>query len=688
MELTQAFAAALRYHTAGKLAEAEQIYRQILAQNPRHADALHLLGVIAHQSGRDDVAIEFIAKAVAVNPAVAEYHNNLGNALLAMNKVEEAGSQYRQALARKPDYAEAHAHLANVLMRQGKLDEAAALCRQAVALRPGYAEAHYILGNAHAAQGRLEDAVTCYGNALTCRPGYADAYYNLGNVLKSLGRLTKAAVSYSEALAVQPAFTDAQNGLGLALQGQGMLTEAADCFRGVLELDAAHIGALTNLATTLVYQGRQEEAAAYYEKALAVGPENSAVHSICLFNRSYTAEDPAIEARKFRKWNERYAEPLGAKILRHGNDPDPRRRLRVGYVSGDFWSHPTSYFLESLIAAHDRSSVEVLCYSNGALVDATTQRLQALADDWRLLAGMSDEAVAGLVRADGIDILVDLSGHASGNRLPVFAQKPAPVQVTYLGSLTTTGLKTMDYRLTDRHLTPPRSPEWFSEKLIRLPACFACYGPPANAPAVAPLPAAKAGHVTFGSFNNLAKVTPSVVALWSRILRLLPDARLLLRDVTFADGGQRARYLEIFKRDGIQEDRIELLPRAALADYLETYGRIDIALDPFPYNGCTTTCEALWMGAPVVTLAGVMSYGRFGVSLLSTLGLEDLIATTPEAYVKIAVDLAKKQKRLAELRGDLRARMSASALCDAKAMAQGVERAYRTMWKRWCESVK
>jgi predicted O-linked N-acetylglucosamine transferase (SPINDLY family) len=309
-----------------------------------------------------------------------------------------------------------------------------------------------------------------------------------------------------------------------------------------------------------------------------------------------------------------------------------------------------------------------------------------LADGWRDFAGTGDEAVADLVREDRVDILADLPGHTAYNRLSVFARKPAPIQLTFLGRGTTTGLSAIDYRLTDRLLSPPDSPEWFSEGPFFLPACSHCYRPPDGAPRVTPLPASRSGHITFGSFNSHAKLNPSVIRTWARILQALPKGRLVLKDRTLADAAQQRSVFELFARRGLAAHRLTLLPQTgAHVDHLRLYAQIDIALDPFPYNGCTTTCEAIWMGVPVITLAGSMSFGRHGASLLPTLGLVTLVTSTPEAYVTQAVDLAARLDELAALRRTLRPQMAASPLCDADTFARNVEQAYRLMWRRWCQ---
>ncbi|TAL09209.1 MAG: tetratricopeptide repeat protein [Nitrospirae bacterium] len=711
---------AIQHHQAGRLPEAEALYRQILETSPNHPDALHLLGVLAHQVGRHDVAVSCIGQAIALNPTCPEYQNNLGEVYRAQGKLEEAAAHYRQALVLKPAYAEACFNLALALQQEGRLEEAAAHYRQALALKPTYAEAYFNLALALQQQGklaeaaehyrqvvsfqpanaeaynnlggvllklgRLDESVAQYRRALALKPGSAGSYSNLGVVLQQQGRLDEAVDAYRQAVALQPAYAQAYSNLGNALRAQGRLKEAVEQFRRALALEPAYADAHSNLALALKEQGNLQEAMASYRQALAIIPDNPEIHSHLLFDLSYLQTAPETMAQAHRAWNDRHAHRVAHEMRPHANPPVLDRRLRVGYVSADFHAHPVGHFVEPLISAHNRTDVEVFCYASGGASDETTGRLRKASNVWRQITGMDDRTVAELIRADGIDILVDLSGHTSGNRLLVFARKPAPVQVTYLGSLTTTGLTTIDCRLTDRFLSPPSGSEWFSEELIRLPGCFVCYRPPEEAPLVTPLPASSRGEITFGSFNNMRKVTSEVVALWCRILQAVPRSRLVLKDRTLADLAQQARCRGLFTEHGVAADRVELLPRTSLAEYLVEYGRMDIGLDPFPYNGCTTTCDAMWMGVPVVTLAGAMSCGRFGVSLLSNLGLTHLIASTPDVYVKIAVELAQKRKMLAALRAELRPRMAASTLCDARTFAHGVEQAYRRAWKRWCRT--
>lgn len=574
---------ALEHHRAGRLKEAEALYRQVLQVQPNHAGALHCMGVIAYQLQRFDRAVDYYRRAIRRAPGIAEFHNNLGTAYREKGKLEEAVAQYRQAL--------------------------------------------------------------------TLQPASVEAYYNLGNALKEQGKLEESVAQYRQALALRQDYIEAYNNLGEAIRDQGKFEEAVACYR----------------------------------QALAISPGNAMVHSnliLCLRSQC----DPGALVRELKTWNDAHARPLATATGVHANVRDAEKPLRVGYVSAGFWENSSSVLVEPLLSAHDHTGMMVFVYSNRRYPERTGRSVRKMGNVWRDIVGLSDEAVARRIAADGIDVLVDLSGHAAGNRLLVFARKPAPVQATFERTGTTTGLSAMAYRLTDRYLSPPDSAEWFSEELIRLPGCFVCYRPPEHAPAVSQLPEAASGHVTFGSFNKLMKVTPSVVALWAEILRALPTARMILKDRTLADQAQRSRYLDLFAAHGIDKERVEIMAApASYADHLALYERVDVGLDPFPYNGCTTTCEALWMGVPVVTLAGLGSYGRRGGSLLSAIGLTQLIAASPEAYVKIAVDLAKNRKALATLRAELRPMMAASPLCDAKAHAHAVEQAYRLMWRRWCE---
>ena len=427
-------------------------------------------------------------------------------------------------------------------------------------------------------------------------------------------------------------------------------------------------------------QGRTAEALRCFQQACGKQPEFAAAHSNLLLAMHYDpAKSPEEIFAEHRKTPHASVEPARS----HSNDPTPDRRLRIGYLSPDFRSHSVAFFFEPVIEAHDRAAFEVTCYSNVPRPDHATLRFERLADRWRNVRGLGDEAAAALIRADGIDILIDLAGHTGENRLDVMARKPAPVAVTWLGYPDTTGLPQIDYRITDAWADPPGASERFhTEELVRLPGGFLCYMKPRDVAGCGLPPCERTGHITFGSFNNFSKLNPQVAEVWSAILDRVPGSRLLLKSKALGDQGARQRARELFRgRDGV-----ELLARnPSVRQHLEIYGRVDIALDPFPYNGTTTTCEALWMGVPVVALAGRRHAGRASLSLLASLGLEELIAESVEDYARIAAGLAGDPARLRELRATLRRRMAESRLTDAQTFTRVLESAYRTMWRRWCE---
>jgi len=373
-------------------------------------------------------------------------------------------------------------------------------------------------------------------------------------------------------------------------------------------------------------------------------------------------------------------------VARHANVPDPARRLRIGYVSGDFQEHPVGRILQAVLPAHDPAQVEVFCYATRRCVGPITERIAKAADAWRSVVHLSDEAAAELIRSDQIDVLVDLSGHTAQNRLLALARKPAPVQALWLGYFDTTGMASIDYLFADRYVCPPGDERFYVEKVLRLPHSWFCYSPPDPSPEITPLPMLERGHVTFGCLNNLAKVTPDVVALWGEILGALPDARMCLKYFGFDDPQVREQYAAMFARHGVAADRLTFLGRSPLGEHLATYDGVDVALDPFPYNGGITTLDALWMGAPVVSLAGSRFVGRMGLSILSNVGCPELVASSPDEYVRKAVELAGDPARLVELRASLRDRLAGSPLCDGPGFARGLEAAYRQMWGTWCET--
>jgi protein O-GlcNAc transferase len=674
----------------GKLEEAVTAYRQAIAIKPDYFESHYNLGNVLHGRGKLEEAVNAYRRAIAVKPDYAMAHSNLGNALYGQGKLEEAVTAYRRAIAIKPDYAMAHSNLGNALRDQGKLEEAVTACRRAIGLKPDFAGAHSNLGIALSDQGKLEEAVTACRQAIGLKPDFAEAHSNLGVALKNQGKLEEAITAYRRAIAIKPDVAGVHSNLGIALSDQGKLEEAIAACRQAIGLKPDYAEAHSNLGNALSDQGKLDEAITAYRQAIGIKPDYAEAHSnllFCLNNDDKVPADRLFAAH--REWDERYGRQA-SRPTAYANDRDAGRRLRIGYVSPDFRQHSVVFFLEPLLKEHDRQAVEIYCYAEVMRPDTPTARLRGLADHWLVTVGLSDDALAERIRADGIDILVDLAGHTSRNRLPVFARKPAPIQVTWLGYPNTTGLTAVDYRLVDAVTDPAgEADSWASEILVRLDDGFLCYGAPQGAPEPAAPPRLKAGTVTFGSFNNPTKVSAATFDAWAKLLARLPQARLLLKGRQFADGATRALFLARLGERGVTAERVELVAWLPdMAAHLAAYHRVDIALDPFPYNGTTTTCEALWMGVPVVTLRGDRHAGRVGASLLGQIGLTDLIANSVEDYVEIAVALADNPGRLDELRRSLRSRLAASPLCDGRAFARKIEAAFRQIWQRWCEGLE
>ena len=650
---------ALEFHRAGQLAAAATLYREILQADPHQANALNLLGLITRDEGNPAGALELFSRAIAADPATASFRLNRGLNLRFLGRLEEALEDFRQARQLDPTLVEAHHQEGNTLKQLGRFPEAIAALRQTVHLAPTLAPAWLNLGVAYLENHDRTEAIRAFQQAITLEPTRPEAHNILGVALLASGQLSSARAAFAEALRLNPVFAPAHDNLGRLCKSEGLLADAILHFRA----------------------------------ALAVKPDPGA-HSNLLLALNYLPSLSSTEIfAEHRRWNQRYAAPVeiigGPASPRAANGPDTSaapaaRRLRIGYVSPDFCHHAVSYFIAPVLAAHDRARVEIFCYSNVPTPDRVTERLRGLAEHWSDIARMTDDAAAARIRADKIDLLIDLAGHTAGHSLLLFARRPAPVQATWIGYPNTTGLDAIDCRITDAICDPPgEADSCHSEKLVRLPANFSCYESDPNAPDVNSLPAQESGVVTFGCFNNFAKVTPEVVALWARLLTELPKARLLLKSRGLGDPAVAARLRTTFANAGVGADRVVLNgEELSVAKHLSLYHGVDIGLDPFPYNGTTTTCEALWMGVPVLTLAGRSHAARVGASLLTHVGLGNWIAQSPDAYVALAVAAARDVESLARLRNELRERMRSSPLCDAPRFTRNFEAACFAMAAR------
>lgn len=589
---------------------------------------------------------------VAKRNKAAEQFYQAGNALAAQGRMSQAVLQYEQALGLKPDYAEACSNLGNALAALGQSDRAIASFERALSIRPD-AQIHFNLAGVLEGQGRVDQAIGHYEHGLSLRPGHAEAHNNLGSLVMRSRGVIEAVSHLQQAIALKPYLSEAHNNLGLAVQDMGEADEALHHFATALKLNPDFIEAHSNLLLGLNY-------------APGTAPEDV-----------YDAH--ADYGRKMEK-------PFVVSNQEGGCTRVQQGRLKLGYVSADFRQHSVAHFIEPVLVHHDHGQFEIFCYANHVRDDAVTKRLKSLADHWLNIAHLPDEAFAQQVRVDGIDILVDLTGHMMNNRLPVFARKPAPVQVSWLGYPATTGLTTMDFRITDGLADPVGMTEHLhTETLVRMPECFSVYQPPVDAPEISGLPAWQNGHVTFGSFNKLAKITPEVMKVWAGLLLAVPGSRLMLKTGVLAESAMRQRVRRIFDELGVTTDRLELLGHDESQEaHLKQYARIDIGLDPFPYNGTTTTCEALWMGVPVLTLAGHTHVSRVGLSQMTNLGLADLVCETESEYIATGVRLASDLGALGSLRQGLRSRMASSPLMNASQFTSHLEQAYRELWEGRC----
>jgi len=604
---------AYHHFTEGRIADAERSVRQALSIDPRHADSLHLLGVIAGFADQPQVSLELFDRAIAQSPNFASAHANRGVALTSLGRADEALASFRKALELDPD----HVH------------------------------GNFALGNALDGRGDLAGAEACYRRALAGAPGHLEARSNLGRVLRMQDQLDEAVETLAQALAARPDMADLHYHYGVALQQSGNLEDAMGRYRRTLDLRPDAIGAHGNVLLGLNYL-----AGASGEQLL----------------------------EEHRAFDVQHTLPLAPAGRAYPNARTTERRLRIGYVSGDFHSHPVGYYLIGPLEAHDKSAFEVFCYSNDSAEDLVTARIAGATDHWRSIVNLSDEQAEDLIQHDQIDILVDLSGHTDKNRPRLFGMRPAPVQVSWLGYPGTTGMSAIDYLVMDPSTAPPGAEAWVSESLVRLPHGRFCYSPPPFTPDVATPPPRP---VVFGSFNNIVKLRPEVLRLWARVLDAVPGSRLLVKWKGLDQPGVRARLGEAFAAAGVGPDRLELRAGSHHGAMLAEYADVDIALDPFPFCGGLTSSEALWMGVPVVTLPQDRIASRQTLAFLHELGLDDLAAASEDDYVRIAAGLAADPERRAELRQTLRPMMAASPMNDPKVLMRSLEAAYRQMWRRW-----
>ena len=677
------------YMHTGELDNAAACYGTTLSIQPAYVGAHFNIGILLQEQGNPGEAIASFRKATALKPDFADAHYNLGNVLRDLGRLEEAENSYRRTIQIKPNHGDAHLNLGNILKDLDRLDEAEESYRQVLQLIPNSAETHSNLGNVQKDRGQLDKAEGSYRRALQINPELPEVHNNLATTLREMGRLNEAEASCRRALQLKPQLVEAHMNMGVILQDMGRLGEAEASYRQALQIDKDHADVHNNLGSVIKDLGRPVEAEASFQRAIQIEPDHSIAHSSLLFLYGFHALiDPHEYLAQARDWEQACLSAQDRQAARHRvfqRPPLDRRRLRVGYVSGDFRQHAVSYFIEQIFAHHDRTRIELFAYSNSGIRDAVTNRLQGLAEHWVQILGLSDAAARDRIEADGIDVLIDLSGHTGNNRLGVFARRAAPVQAYYLGYFASTGLTEMDYWIGDEIVTPPETDSHFSERVWRLPRVSWSYDGKD-----APQPSWKQtadNTVWVGSFNQLGKLTPATLALWANILHALPEGRLLLKTKELADADNRRRILDAMDSHGVSPDRIELRDASVTPgwrEHMAYYNRLDIVLDPVAaMGGVTSTCDALWMGAPVITLEGDRVASRATAALLNAIGHPEWIARSETEYMEKAVALARNVEQRKALRSSQRHQMARSPLCNAKDLAMNLENAYVEMFNRW-----
>jgi len=681
LNINQTLNLAAQHHTNGRLPEAVTLYQQVLQADPNHPVALQLLGVTALQTGNNEDAVALISKAIAIKPDYADAHNNLGNAFKNMEKMDDALACYQKAISINPDYADAHSNLGTVLADQGRFEEAVASYDKAIAINPGYAEAHFNLANVLQELGNFDGAFSSFPKSLAIKPDNAEAHFNLGLALKKQEKVAEAMASFKTTISLNPDYAEAYSNLGAILADQQNFDEAEQCFLKVIAIRPDDAEAYNNLGITLRNLRRLDEADKSYRQALTIRPDYDEAHSNLIFLQDLIpAIDQVEQQAERRRWNDKFIKPLAKHIRPHDNKRDPERPLRIGYVSADFYGHSASLGFAPLISEHDREKFDVVCYDSNPVCDEVSKTLRGAATQWRDIKMRSDEELAGIIRDDAIDILVDLSGHTRGNRLKLFGYKPAPLQVTGIGHLSP-GISTIDYRLTTPLMTPPGEERIYPENPIYLNT-YCAYTPPHDSPPTGPPPCRKNGFITFGFLGRFSKASEDVLALWGRILRDVPGSRLLLKFGQLDDPAVQQDIKQTFASFGVTEDRLILLGKTDQRDHLEAYNLVDIVFDTFPHGGGITSMDSLWMGVPVLgLLLDNKIIGRSIDFICQPVGLEDWVARSPEQYRDIARDWAGRAEELAILRQETRHRF----LTAYARFPQDVEKSYRLIWQRWCK---
>ena len=696
-------------------------YQAAVDLAPEYFEAHNNLANALNQLRRYSESETACRRAIELRPDDPAPYNNLGNALRGLRQGEQALEAYQTAIDKRPTFAEAINNQALCLCWLNRLDEGVDRFHEAIRLNPAAADIHNNLGIALTQMGKIEQAGQSFQTAVDIKNDHVEANNNLGVTLRSLGRPADAIPFFKKAIEVKPDFVEAHNNLAAAfldthdrksaleaveaalllkpnasqlhyLRGNILrdlqeFDAGVESLRETLRLDPQNIPALTALGHALLERGDLEEAMQLLQQSADLKPDPQMHSNILMAVNYHPAYTPAKHFAAHQNWAELHEKPFKSNWKPHTNDRSPDRPLRIGYVSPDFRGHSVAYFLGPILEHHDHKQFEIFGYAHLASTDMDTWRLRSCIDQWREISSKSPDHIAEQIRQDKIDILIEVAGHTANNALTAFARKPAPIQINMIGFPSTTGLTAIDYRITDELCDPTGISDPFNtEKLLRMPDIFWCYQPPSHCPDIQPLPAQQNEIITFTSVNNFSKVTPDVQRVWAAVLRAVPNSKLIMQTTALAGEHTKKVVTARFAEEGINSDRLEFRRSTDFPTYLKLLNDSDLTLDPFPFNGGTTTCHSLWMGAPVITMAGDRHASRMGLSMMTTIGLPEFVAHTPDQYVQIATTFAKDLPRLAQIRATMRDRLKASPLLDAPKYTRNLEAAYRRVWRQWCQS--
>lgn len=683
-DIQKLYAEAVAWHRQGNLEQAEKRYRDILEYAPDAAEIHNNCGAALAAMGREREAADAFLRVTRLEPNNPQAYNNLGNVLKELGDYTEAIQNYQTAIRLKPDYVAAHYHLGLALKVNGNMAEAKTQFQRVLEMQPGHANALNSMGLLLKEEGHLEDATVCFSKAIALAPASVEARMNLGLVYVQRGKWPEAVEQFYQVCEMRRDFLEAFEQLGTALLNSLRYKDAIECFERCLQLSPASLVAHLGMGSALGDQGRLVEAEASYRRALEIDPDDIKAYQLLLFSLNYRSDLSAEEIyASYRAYDARFGLPLRTEWQPHDNLRDPHKKLKIGYVCPSFYRHSTRHFLEPLLERHDKNAFEIYAYAGMNMPpDDVTKRYQGYVDHWIPTRGMLDTALAERIRADGIDILVDVAGHTEGSRLQMFARKPAPVSVHWLDFGYTTGLTAIDYYLTDQVTVPEGAEHLFSETPMRLPVPALVYRPEHIVqPSVTPC--LERGYVTFGTLTRAIRINDKSIRVWSAILKLVPNARLVINSRDFHEHAQQLQMMERFAEHGIPSEQLEIGFSSPVSEVL---CGVDIGLDCFPHNSGTTLIEMLYAGIPFVTLSGRPSVGTLGASILAGLGHPEWVAKDEKQYIELAVKLASDFQHLAALRTSLTAEMEQSPLMDEKGFAHAVENAYRQMWQAWCVS--